>query len=118
MRAKLVQRSGGRRISSIASCVMPLAQLLLWLVIAGCAIPHVPYRTVYEDPVNYVRLELDDGVLPEWPPTAHAHPAALTADDVTRILNGMIVQEHRIWLQKWIQGEAPFEAVFLQNDIT
>jgi hypothetical protein len=72
---------------------------------------------VYEDPVNYVRLELDDGVLPEWPPTAHAHPAAITSDEVARILNGMIVQEHRIWLQKWIQGEAPFEAVFFQTEV-
>src|SRR5262245_41507446 len=107
MRAKLVQRSGGRRISSIASCVMPLAQLLLWLVIAGCAIPYVPYRTIYEDPVNYVRLEEDDAVLPEWPPGHHGHPKTLTVDQITRLLNGMTVKEHRIWLQKWFQGEAP-----------
>lgn len=83
----------------------------------GCAIPHVPYRSVYEDPVNYVRLELDDQVLPEWPPTAHTHPKALTADEVARLLNGMSVQEHRIWLQKWIQGEAPFEPVFRQEEV-
>jgi hypothetical protein len=93
------------------------ASLILTILLVGCAIPYVPYRTVYEDPVNYVRLELDDGVLPEWPPTAHAHPAAITSDEVARILNGMIVQEHRIWLQKWIQGEAPFEAVFFQTEV-
>ena len=83
----------------------------------GCAIPHVPYRSVYEDPVNYVRLELDDQVLPEWPPTAHTHPKAMTADEVARLLNGMSVQEHRIWLQKWIQGEAPFEPVFRPEEV-
>jgi hypothetical protein len=84
----------------------------------GCAIPQVPYRSVYEDPVNFVRLELDDLVLPEWPPTAHNHPKAITADEVARLLNGMRVQEHRIWLQKWIQGEAPFEPVFTPEEVT
>ena len=83
----------------------------------GCAIPHVPYRSVYEDPVNFVRLELDDLVLPEWPPTAHNHPKVFTADEVTRLLDGIRVQEHRIWLQKWIQGEAPFEPVFSPDEI-
>jgi hypothetical protein len=79
----------------------------MWLLVAGCAIPYVPYRTIYEDPVNYVRLEEDDAVLPEWPPGHHAHPKAFTADQMTRLLNGMTVKEHRIWLQKLFQGEAP-----------
>ena len=83
----------------------------------GCAIPHVPYRSVYEDPVNFVRLELDDLVLPEWPPTAHNHPKVITADEVARLLDGIRVQEHRIWLQKWIQGEASFEPVFSPDEI-
>ena len=95
-------------------CLVPLAMATL----VACAIPHVPYRSVYEDPVNYVRLELDDQVLPEWPPTAHTHPKAITADEVARLLNGMTVQEHRIWLQKWIQGEAPFEPVFRPEEVT
>ena len=73
--------------------------LLLWLLVAGCAIPYVPYRTIYEDPVNYVRLEEDDAVLPEWPPGHHAHPKAFTVEQMTRLLNGMTVKEHRIWLQ-------------------
>ena len=48
------------------------ALLCAVLLVTGCAIPMVPYRAVYEDPVNYVRLEVDDSVLPEWPPSAHA----------------------------------------------
>jgi len=72
------------------------------LLLAGCAIPMVPYRAVYEDPVNYVRLEVDDSVLPEWPPSAHAHPKAMRAEDVARILSGISVKEHRIWIQKWL----------------
>lgn len=88
------------------------------LVSAGCAIPMVSYRAVYEDPVNYVRLEVDDTVLPEWPPSAHAHPMAMSAEEVSRILRGISVKEHRIWLQKWLQGEAPVLPAFRPEELT
>ena len=87
------------------------------LFVSGCAIPIVPYRAVYEDPVNYVRLEVDDAVLPEWPPSAHAHPKAMGAEEVARILGGISVKEHRIWLQKWLQGEAPLMPAFRQDEL-
>jgi hypothetical protein len=87
------------------------------LFVSGCAIPIVPYRAVYEDPVNYVRLEVDDAVLPEWPPSAHAHPKAMGAEEVARILGGISVKEHRIWLQKWLQGEAPLMPAFRQEEL-
>jgi hypothetical protein len=85
--------------------------------VSGCAIPLVPYRAVYEDPVNYVRLERDETVLPEWPPSAHAHPKAMRAEDVARILGGISVKEHRIWLQKWTQGEAPLMPAFRPEEL-
>ena len=88
------------------------------LLLSGCAIPQVPYRSIYEDPVNYVRLELDESVLPEWPPGHHSHPQRLTAEHMTRILKGMTVQEHRIWVQQWIQGEAPLVPVFKEEEVT
>ena len=97
----------------IASRLTPYAVLFL----VGCAIPHVPYRTVYEDPVNYVRLEVDDTVLPEWPPSAHAHPKEISAEEVARLLRGISVQEHRIWLQKWLQGEAPLVPAFRPEEL-
>ena len=100
-----------RLIASLLTCYASLGSL-------GCAIPHVPFRSVYEDPVNFVRLELDDQVLPEWPPTAHNHPKAITAEEVAGLLNGMTVQEHRIWLQKWIQGDAPLEPAFSPEAVT
>jgi hypothetical protein len=77
----------------------------------------VPYRAVYEDPVNYVRLEMDDAVLPEWSPSAHAHPKAMRAEDVARILGGISVKEHRIWLQEWLQGEAPLMPAFRPDEL-
>ena len=99
---------------AIASRLMPYAVLLC----AGCAIPIVPYRAVYEDPVNYVRLEEDDAVLPEWPPSAHAHPKAMSTEDVSRILGSISVKEHRIWLQKKLQGEAPLIPAFRPEELT
>lgn len=108
----------GLRFSRLALYSALSTQVSALLLLVGCAIPHVPYRSIYEDPVNFIRLELDDQVLPEWPPTAHTHPKAITADEVVRLLNGMRVQEHRIWLQKWIQGEASFEPVFSPEEVT
>ena len=77
----------------------------------------VPYRAVYEDPVNYVRLEVDDSVLPEWPPSLHAHPKAMRAEDVSRIFGSISVKEHRIWLQTWLQGEAPLIPAFRPEEL-
>ena len=87
-------------------------------LLAGCAIPILPYRAVYEDPVNYVRLEVDDAVLPEWPPSAHAHPKAMGSEEVARLLGGISVKEHRIWLQNWLQGEAPLMPAFRPEELT
>jgi hypothetical protein len=87
-------------------------------LLAGCAIPIVPYRAVYEDPVNYVRLELDENVLPEWPPSAHSHPKAIGAEHLARILGSISVKEHQVWLQKRLQGEAPIIPAFLPEELT
>jgi hypothetical protein len=104
------------RVKSAYQSLTLASSLVLLLV--GCAIPHVPVRTIYEDPVNYVRLEEDDSVLPEWPPGHHTHPKLFTADQIARLLKGMTVQEHRIWLQKWIQGDAPIVPAFRDEEVT
>ena len=114
MRSKgVINRQHTRIVSAIAS----LLTFYPLLGVLGCAIPMVPYSTVYEDPVNYVRLEVDDGVLPEWPPSAHAHPKAMRAEDVARILGSISVKEHQIWLQKWLQGEAPLIPAFRPEEL-
>ena len=64
----------------------------------------VPYRAVYEDPVSYVRLEVDDDPASGLP--ARMHVETMRAEDVARILGGISVKEDRIWLQRWLQGEA------------
>ena len=109
----IINRQQTRIVSAIAS----LLTLYPLLGVLGCAIPMVPYRAVYEDPVNYVRLEVDDNVLPEWPPSAHAHPKAMRVEDVARILGSISVKEHRIWLQKKLQGEAPLLPAFRPEEL-
>lgn len=91
--------------------------LVCAIVLAGCAVPQVPSRVVYEDPVNYVRLEEDRGVLPEWPPSYHSHPASMGPERLRAILSGLRVQEHRTSVQKWFQGEAPLVPAFKEDDL-
>jgi hypothetical protein len=87
------------------------------MMLAGCAIPHVPSRIVYEDPVNYVRLETDKTVLPEWPQGHFSHPAMLGKELLRMVLSGLKVQEHRITPQQWIQGVAPIVPVFEDEEV-
>jgi hypothetical protein len=93
-------------------------QLSALCVLTGCAIPHVPSRIVYEDPVNYVRLEVDSRVLPEWPQGHFSHPSMMGPEKVRLILSGLKVQEHRIAPQRWIQGEAPLVPAFNDEELT
>lgn len=102
---------------STAFGITRYAAIMLALILAGCAIPQIPYRSIYEDPVNYVRLELDDSVLPEWPPGHHSHPKEFTVEEVRRILSGILIKERRIWVQKWIQGEAPLVPAFKEEEV-
>lgn len=90
---------------------------LLCALLAGCALPHVPSRIVYEDPVNFIRLELDKTVLPEWPQGHFSHPVTLRKELLEAILQGLRVQEHRITPQQWIQGEAPVVPVFSDEEV-
>jgi hypothetical protein len=72
---------------------------------------------VYEDPVNYVRLETDKTVLPEWPQGHFSHPAIVGKELLRTVLLGLKVQERRITPQRWIQGEAPIVPVFDDEEV-
>ena len=41
----------------------------------------------------------------------------MRAEDVARILGGISVKEHRIWLQRWLQGEAPLVPAFRPEEL-
>ena len=83
----------------------------------GCAAPHVPSRIIYEDPVNFVRLEEDSEVLPEWPPSHHSHPFTIEPEKMRAILSGLKVQEHWIALQRWLRGESPLVPAFTDEEL-
>jgi hypothetical protein len=100
-----------------ASRVTRHLSLLVLLLLGACAIPQVPARIVYEDPVNFVRLEEDASVLPEWPPGHHAHPAVMSPDLLRTILSGLRIREHRVTLQRWFQGEAPLVPAFSDEEV-
>lgn len=103
------------RLKSV--CQISAVTLTAAVLLFGCAIPHVPSRTVYEDPVNYVRLEEDAGVLPEWPQGHYSHPAVMGTETLRTILSGLMVQEHRTAPQRWIQGEAPLTPAFTDEEL-
>ena len=98
-------------------CRIFTSAVTMILVLGGCAIPHVPSRIVYEDPVNYVRLEEDKTVLPEWPEGHFSHPAVLDKEMLRTILSSLKVQEHRVTPQRWLQGEAPLVPVFTEEEL-
>ena len=100
------------RVTLHASRVVIVAALL-----SGCAVPQVPSRVIYEDPVNFVRLEPDPFFLPEWPPSANSHPAMISPDLIAHILKGFRVREHRPWLLVKIMGEAPWEPAFREEEV-
>src|SRR5687768_11818861 len=115
MKSTAIPRRKETRLSkALNHCLVAFS---LALFAAGCAIPQVPSRIVYEDPVNFVRLELDGNVLREWPPSYFAHPVGFTEQQIRRILKGITVQEHRVRLQKWFLGEAPRVPVFREEEI-
>ncbi len=86
-------------------------------LLSGCAVPHVPSRTVYEDPTNFVRVELDPNVLPDKPDTRHTHPVVISTEIMADILKGFTVRERKTFVQVWFVGEAPREPAFRNEEI-
>lgn len=117
MSAEHTTRGKGRWLPNLVWYAALSAQISALCVLAACAIPQVPSRVVYEDPVNYVRLERDPGVLPEWRPGHHAHPATISPELLRTILSGLRIREHRVALQRWFQGEAPLVPAFTDEEV-
>ncbi len=92
--------------------------LTLYAVLSfGCAAPQVPSRMIYEDPVNFVRLEEDAEVLEEWSPSHHTHPFTIEPEKLRAILLGLKVREHGIALQRWWRGESPLVSAFTDEEV-
>src|SRR3712207_1687295 len=83
-------KSAGAGFRTVALCLLAVAAAM-----SACAVPTIPSRVIYETPTDFVRLEPDPYAFHEITQTLHSHPASLDADQMTRLLKGFLVQEHR-----------------------
>src|SRR6185436_12439463 len=102
---------------STTKLIRAISSTFAFTFLMACALPLVPSRIVYEDPTNFVRLELDQRVLEERPETKHTHPTMIGANDMMSILRGVSVRDHRLKVHVWISGEAVFEPAFTETEI-
>ena len=110
-------RGKDRTINWLGVISSTLTLALTLACLPACALPIVPSRIVYEDPTNFVRLELDHRVLEERPETKHTHPTMIGVNDMMSILRGVSVRDHRLKVHVWISGEAVFEPAFTETEI-
>jgi hypothetical protein len=110
-------RSEAKQYLRMAERALSLLLTVHFSLLIGCAVPLVPSRIVYEDPTNFVRLELDHRVLEASPETKHTHPAMIGVDDMTSVLRGVSVRDRRLKVHVWISGEAVFEPAFTEAEI-
>ena len=66
-----------------------------FVVLAGCASGQFPTLTIYDSPQAYVRLQSDRSV---WQHTEYSHPANISTERMTAVLQGIVVQEPLIRL--------------------
>jgi hypothetical protein len=88
------------------------------VAVSACAIPQIPFRTVYEDPVNFVRLEVDPAVSGDVRKKGYSHPFQISPEVMADILKGFSVQEHRTKLQRMLGGEAVREPAFREEEVS
>ncbi len=85
--------------------------------VAACAIPPIPSRVVYEDPVNFVRTETDFSVLEDIPETHFSHPIDISPKTMAAILKGLMVRDRGPWLQRWIVGVTEDTPAFQEREV-
>lgn len=95
----------------------PAVCLLLGLCWGGCATPPIPSRAVYEDPVNFIRLERDPDSHLQRPTSLHSHPARIKVEEMVHVLEGLQVRDHRFWLYALAMGQADWRPVFTKEEI-
>ncbi len=94
-----------------------MSLLLGCLILAGCAAPTLLSYVVYEDPTSFVRLDSSPEANVDKPETLYSHPATLTKEQLTRIFQGLLVQEHRSAVVLWFMEEAEVTPAFTGKEI-
>jgi hypothetical protein len=93
----------------------PLRRLFLiglFLTAACASQPVAPSRTIYEAGLNMVRLEQDPNS------TSNAHPATLTAAEVSTLLRGVRASERRNIIRRLLFGQADQTQAFREKEIS
>lgn len=78
--------------------------------------PTVPVHTMYEDPVNYVRLEFEPDAADDSS-SAYSHPVRLTERQMRKILEGLSVQERQAPLEGFFSGPPRKDPAFDADEI-
>ena len=94
-----------------------LAALAL-IFLGGCAAPPLYSYAVYEDPTSFVRLDYSPNAQIDQPATLYSHPATLTPEQLTKVFQGLHVQEHRSSVVLWFMDEAEVTPAFTAKEVT
>ncbi len=70
-----------------------LGIILCAVFLAGCPPPKVQSYRIYEDPTAFVRLELDPTADPDHSESWNDHPAAVSIEKMTAVLQCLLVLE-------------------------
>jgi hypothetical protein len=62
--------------------------IALMLGLVACQGPYIHTRTIYDSPLQFVRLEVDHTV-----GGGHSHPADITPSEMTTVLSGIMINE-------------------------
>ena len=90
---------------------------LACMLSGGCAAPQLFSYIIYEDPTSFVRLDSSPLAQVDQLETLFSHPVSLTEDQLKRIFEGLLVQEHRSSVVLWFMDEAEVTPAFTAKEI-
>ncbi len=95
----------------------PFLVVLGIIFLGGCAAPQLFSYIIYEDPTSFVRLDSSPSAQVDQPETLFSHPVSVTKDQLTRIFEGLLVQEHRSSVVLWFMDEAEVTPAFTAKEV-
>jgi len=95
-----------------------LGIILCAVFLAGCPPPKVQSYRIYEDPTAFVRLELDPTADPDHSESWNDHPAAVSIEKMTAVLQGLLVLERYSPYQKWFWEDPAPKPALRKKEIT
>lgn len=97
------------------------------VLLGGCSSPKIHSYQIYEDPTTFVRLEFDptkDAVgyfgftEPDRLENLNDHPASVSIEKMTAVLEGLLIQEQYSPYQKWFWDDPVPEPALRKKEIS